>query len=674
MSARALARAVLAGTLALAALPPRAWAQPLAPLSVELPITLDQPFLRRQLAARVFSQSGGAGLRGPDRCSEARLELPDLAFAPPARVELASRVAARAGFAIGSRCLGLGERSGVLTVVEEPWLEPGTSVVRFRVVDSRLVLERTRLPSPAALSDWVGAALRPQLEALVVDLGPLLGDLRALLPLFASSRAEAAAERLAASLALGEIGVVPEGVRVTLRFEIEEPPPAPPGTVEPPLTDAERAAARRAARRFDAFLTFVVKQAGRDALTPALRSELLAILLDARHALLAALDEDEAPAAAAARDPVRALFVSTWTRLAPVLRALDDELPAESGLRYLGFVAAGDALAALDAAGPSLGLELSRDGLRRLARLLAPAAAGDPLARPRGVDPELRAVFGFGPPLPPAPPAAETEGPLAPEPAAEPHEPPPSAPPEVAPPAPPDPAPPAEPPTSSPSLRRLALLLRPLLPAPAHALERSDAALDPALQRLSARLSQWAPTHADAPAYVPLAGRLLRGVAAGVHDASPLAGERGAFFSRLVLATGWQESCWRHVVRRGAALAPLRSHAGAVGIMQVSERVWRGFYDVPSLRRDAGYNGRAGSEILLHYLREYALPRDRELPDATSLARAAYAMYHGGPGHVLRWRSAKTPARLRRIDAAFLAKYQAIGAGDDGAVLACFAG
>jgi hypothetical protein len=108
--------------------------------------------------------------------------------------------------------------------------------------------------------------------------------------------------------------------------------------------------------------------------------------------------------------------------------------------------------------------------------------------------------------------------------------------------------------------------------------------------------------------------------------------------------------------------------------MQVSERVWRGFYDVPSLRRDAGYNGRAGSEILLHYLRDYALPRARELPDATALARAGYAMYNGGPGHALRWRNAKTPASLRRIDAAFLAKYQAIGKGDDGAVLACFTG
>ncbi|HEX2485665.1 MAG TPA: hypothetical protein VHQ66_10210, partial [Myxococcota bacterium] len=220
-----VARAALAATLALAALPLGTSAQPLAARTVELPITLDEPFLRRQLAARVFSADGAAGLRGPDRCSEARLALPDLAFAPPGSVELTSRAAARAGFAIGSRCLGLGARSGVLTVVEQPWLEPGRSVVRFRVVDSRLVLERTRLPSPAALSEWIGAALRPQLEALAVDLGPLLGDLRALLPLFASARAEAAAERLAASLALGEIGVVPEGVRVTLRLEVEEPPP-----------------------------------------------------------------------------------------------------------------------------------------------------------------------------------------------------------------------------------------------------------------------------------------------------------------------------------------------------------------------------------------------------------------------------------------------------------------
>src|SRR4029453_11406293 len=157
----------------------------------------------------------------------------------------------------------------------------------------------------------------------------------------------------------------------------------------------ETRALERASRRFDAFLTFVVKQAGRDALAPELRTELLGVLLDARHELVALLAEPSGRG----DERVRALFVRTWGRLAPLLRRVDAPLPAEGALRYLSFVAAGDVLAALEAAAPSFGLELSADGLRRLARTLVPAA-GDPLAESRAVDPELREIFGFGAPLP----------------------------------------------------------------------------------------------------------------------------------------------------------------------------------------------------------------------------------------------------------------------------------
>src|SRR5207247_2424864 len=82
------------------------------------------------------------------------------------------------------------------------------------------------------------------------------------------------------------------------------------------------------------------------------------------------------------------------------------------------FVAAGDALAALDAAAPSLGLEISTDGLRRLARVLDPSYAGDPLAYTEAPDPVLRELFHFHEPPPsessPAPPPAGASGWLVP--------------------------------------------------------------------------------------------------------------------------------------------------------------------------------------------------------------------------------------------------------------------
>jgi hypothetical protein len=110
--------------------------------------------------------------------------------------------------------------------------------------------------------------------------------------------------------------------------------------------------------------------------------------------------------------------------------------------------------------------------------------------------------------------------------------------------------------------------------------------------------------------------------------------------------------------------------------MQVNPRVWRGFYDVHGLSASIRYNAHAGSEILLHYLRDYAIARGEEAvggPDA--LARASYAAYNGGPSHLRRYREpARWPADLVAIDRAFLEKYRTVAAGDALGVRECFPG
>ena len=44
----------------------------------------------------------------------------------------------------------------------------------------------------------------------------------------------------------------------------------------------------------------------------------------------------------------------------------------------------------------------------------------------------------------------------------------------------------------------------------------------------------------------------------------------------------------------------------------------------------------------------------------TNLARATYAAYNGGPGHLRRYRKPTTSARLRAVDTEFWQKYQAV--------------
>ena len=120
-------------------------------------------------------------------------------------------------------------------------------------------------------------------------------------------------------------------------------------------------------------------------------------------------------------------------------------------------------------------------------------------------------------------------------------------------------------------------------------------------------------------------------------------------------------------------IEPLRSNTGDVGLMQVNERVWRGFYDLQKLRWDIDYNGRAGSEILLEYLVKYALRRgEHKQPGGLpNLARASYSAYNGGPGQVARYRDAKAPALNRKVDSSFWEKYRQVDAGNARNVAYC---
>ena len=62
----------------------------------------------------------------------------------------------------------------------------------------------------------------------------------------------------------------------------------------------------------------------------------------------------------------------------------------------------------------------------------------------------------------------------------------------------------------------------------------------------------------------------------------------------------------------------------------------------------------AGSEILIHYLRDYAIAKGEHTAtgEIDNLARATYAVYNGGPGHLRRYRKDKVhaqPAQDRRV-------------------------
>jgi hypothetical protein len=146
-------------------------------------------------------------------------------------------------------------------------------------------------------------------------------------------------------------------------------------------------------------------------------------------------------------------------------------------------------------------------------------------------------------------------------------------------------------------------------------------------------------------------------------------------FHKLVPATAWQESCWRQFHTVNDKVTYLRSSRGSVGMLQVNERAWRGFYEIDKLRWKIAYNVQAGSEILLHYFQMVNEgPSGRAKPNA--LARAVYAGYNGGPTQLRRYLDQKprSPALARVVDQLFGEKFEAVGDGIETKVASCLVG
>ncbi len=369
---------------------------------------------------------------------------------------------------------------------------------------------------------------------------------------------------------------------------------------------------------WDEFLLALIKQTIANLpVDEATRFELLDIVLDARYAATSLVENTP-------QEWNRAfpgLFIQTWDRLTPILERFGDQTESVSPFQFM--LSAGDMLEAMEQTARNFGIDLS-EVMRRLVTMYRGGGTQAPDPSP-GVDPELREMFGFGPPLPP------------------------------------------------PVIRR-----------PPKPFDRPDkrsgfflprawaASGGPALSRLRG----WAPSRRDLHEYLPLARDLLTDTAQQQLRKSDLSREFHDLYRHLVLAVAWQETCWRQFVKVGNGIRPIRSERGAVGLMQVVPAVWRGFYDVKGLTFDIFYNARAGGEILFHYLKNHAIAKreHQATGKVDDLARAAYAAYNGGPRHLRRYRQKSTPHRLRAIDQAFYRKFRLTKKGEELAVAQCYAG
>ena len=184
-------------------------------------------------------------------------------------------------------------------------------------------------------------------------------------------------------------------------------------------------------------------------------------------------------------------------------------------------------------------------------------------------------------------------------------------------------------------------------------------------------LERWVPTRAQLAAYETRVSGLLTKTAAAEAERAPFATPYDAVYRNLVPTTALIESCWRQYVVRSGKVTYLRSPSGSVGLMQVNQHVWRGFYDVRRLRWDTAYNVRAGAQILQRYVRDYAIPYAEKTGNPANAARAAYAVYNAGPRAAGRFAKAEPHPREQRVDQKLWSLYRALAAGGEIDLAAC---
>ncbi|VAX24605.1 Membrane protein [hydrothermal vent metagenome] len=583
--------------------------------TVSLPITIDYPLLGLIIKNSVFTDPGGTAVALDENNSCQKITLSELEVADEGRfVRLKTKVKARAGAYIFDKCVAPVEWEGYIEVVQEVRFDDDW-VLRFRASDSRLYNSEG---NPARLTGIIYSLIKTYvhqyLDQIEISLAPPVDKMKKTIAPFFGSQARAPLKKLVQSFRPGQVRMTKDAVRMEILAEIDEL--ATEKDDEKKLSEDERERFTGAWEAWDSFLAYLLTSLSDGSLPIEDQQILLDTLLDMRSRFIAGLAEHTL-----GPDFVRDQFTDSWKALEPVFRKRLDHGHAKSALGYLAFFTASDALVTLDRIGFAFGVEISRNGLLRLARLLADGQPA-PLAYSGAVDTKLRKNLGLGEPLDEGGPSFDEDE------------------------------------LDLGSVDAGEVGYMPRLP---DFFTTGMAWADTSQNKSKIdMILKWVATKKNLTSYLRKTRRLIDESADANLKKSSIPKKYHQLYRLIIPATAWQESCFRQFKKSRGKVTYLRSYNNtSVGIMQINERVWRGIYNPKSLRWNIRYNALAGAEIADIYLRRYALRKmnkNKPLSNDT-LARVVYAMYNGGPGQFRKFLKRKARGKYYLSDRLFQQKY-----------------
>ncbi|MFI3157532.1 MAG: hypothetical protein QX199_15400 [Methylococcaceae bacterium] len=332
---------------------------------LSVPLQIDYSLIKKILLSQLYTGKNNTAELWNDRqgCSYLRLSKPEVK-GKNGQIQLLNEVQARFGTGLGGQCLTVLEWAGILETFQQPTLDSGHSVLSFPITSATAYDHEGHHLTINKLQDLIKRFAEPKLAAVKIDLNESRGDIEQTLAHFLPKDNAADVKDILKSLRFSNIKAGDDGIGIKLDFNA----PAKRTAVKPAaaFSEAEQKQWQSAWQQWETFLSSAIEQASQDTKSPELRDSLMEILMDSRTAFQAGLKEHDPNST----DPVRVFFTDTWTRLAPLLKTIAKEAPGIQGLRYITFIAATDVIYELERLGAPFGLDISSDGLRRLARVL----------------------------------------------------------------------------------------------------------------------------------------------------------------------------------------------------------------------------------------------------------------------------------------------------------------
>ena len=516
-----------------------------------LPVTIDYPMLNSLVESRLFKKSEKEVelVKDPMGCKKVFISDPEFSRdSSKLRFELKVRV--KAGVEVNNDCYLPVEWEGYVVFIQTPVIDPETFRLSFRTEDS-WVLNKKREPGIISGPLWnlVKEKVHTQVDGIRIDLIPCVNEMKAFLAVMFPESDLDKAVTMVESMKPGKIEVRDKAVRIAMNVDVASVYDETRKKKEEILSQEELAVFIDTWQTMDAFIVYAVGSLAGRSLTADEQEKIFETLLDTRYRFLSELDQPEKE-----NDFVRDQFIDAWSKLSFLFRHHLGK-NSSSPMGVLALFSSLDALTALDAIGPALGIEISRNGLLRMARLISDGQAAD-LSYSFEIDKNLRKVMGVDEELIESPEYIK----------------------------------------DSPGKEQdfLHRILNRLLSAVLKAIGGSPYSEAIAADKKKPDRedpAQWLPDKTNINGFVAKVRKELKiATDQTVVKKSPDPEFRDLFYF-IVDAVAWQESCYRQFKQSRGVIEYLRSYNNtSVGLMQINEKVWRGMYNQEKLRWNIRYN------------------------------------------------------------------------------------